>query len=54
MDINTLTLTELKALAFDEIKKLEIAQGNIRILNDQIAKKEKESEASNITPKEAV
>lgn len=37
MDINQLTdIKELKALAFDEMVKLETAQNNLRLLNGRI------------------
>jgi hypothetical protein len=38
MDISQITdIKELKALAFDEIGRLEMAQNNLRILNGRIA-----------------
>ena len=39
-DINTLTIEQLKAFAYDELRKLETAQNNLRVLNQKIAEKE--------------
>ncbi len=33
MDLNTLSLIELKALAYDNLAQLEIAQTNLRAIN---------------------
>jgi hypothetical protein len=30
---------ELKAIAYDELQKLQIAQNNIKIINDELAKR---------------
>lgn len=37
-----MTVTDLKALAYDELIKIETAQNNLRLINEQIAKKLKE------------
>ena len=37
MDIKTLSETELKALAFDEMVKIEHAQNNLRVINQELA-----------------
>jgi hypothetical protein len=47
MDITQKTIVELKALAFDELRKLEIAQKNLNIINGEIVKREQE-EAKNL------
>ena len=40
MDITKLNVTELKALAFDEISKLNVAQNNLNIINAELQKRE--------------
>lgn len=53
MDISTLSVTELKALCFDEISKIELSQGNLRALQAEIVKRQKEGEKVDPeTPKE--
>ena len=37
--ISDLTITELKALGWDELSKLELAQVNIRTINAEIQKR---------------
>lgn len=38
MDVSKINnITELKALAYDELIKVEAAQANLRVLNDRIA-----------------
>ena len=39
MNINEMSVEQLKALAYDELAKLEQAQQNIRILNLEIQKR---------------
>jgi len=46
MDIKNLDLKELKALAYDEGKRFEVARQNIQILNARI--QELENEASKV------
>lgn len=36
VDVKTLTLDQLKALAYDEIQKLEFARQNLQIINTEI------------------
>lgn len=43
MDINQMTLTELKALAYDVSLTLQTAQNNLKVINQQIANKLKET-----------
>lgn len=38
-DITKMSVTELKALAYDELGKMEVAQKNLQIINVEIAKK---------------
>jgi hypothetical protein len=42
MDITKSTVVELKALAFDELVKIETAQKNVQMLNQELAKRETE------------
>jgi len=39
VDIKNLSVIELKALAYDELGKLEMAQRNLRILNDELTRR---------------
>lgn len=39
IDINDLTLEQAKAYAYDELVKIDIAQKNLQMLNQIIAKK---------------
>lgn len=39
VDITKLSVTELKAYAYDEVAKVEVAQNNLRVLNAEIAKR---------------
>lgn len=48
LDITKLTIGELKALAWDERIKLDIAQTNLRTLASEIDKKEKESQTPEV------
>lgn len=42
--LSDLTVVELKSLAYDELAKLETAQQNLRILNQEIAKRAQEQQ----------
>jgi hypothetical protein len=42
MDITTLSAVELKAIAYDEMVRLQLAQQNITAINQELAKREKE------------
>lgn len=46
--ISTLTETELKALVYDELAKMETAQANIRILNQEIQKRSQLKESMDV------
>lgn len=39
MDITKLSLNDLKALAFDEITRLQMAQNNLQVINKEIAER---------------
>ncbi len=51
MDVMQMTITELKALAYDEIARLEQTQKNLQIINNRITEKVKEEQNK---PKEEV
>ena len=40
MDLNDKTIEELKSLAYDELRKLELCKNNLHFLNQKIAEKE--------------
>jgi hypothetical protein len=42
MDLNDKTIEELKSLAYDELRKLELCKNNLHFLNQKIAEKEQE------------
>ena len=42
IDLNTKTITELKAMAYDVITQIEHLQNNVRIINQTIIEKQKE------------
>lgn len=42
--LSDLTVVELKSLAYDELAKLEVAQQNLRVLNQEIAKRAQEQQ----------
>lgn len=43
--LSDLTVVELKSLAYDELAKLESAQQNLRVLNQEITKRVQEQKA---------
>ena len=43
MDLSTLDLKELKALAYDQLVLLQQTQNNIRILEEEIRKRNQET-----------
>ncbi len=47
--LSDLTVVELKSLAYDELAKLENAQQNLRVLNQEIAKRVQEQQAQQAT-----
>jgi hypothetical protein len=40
MDISSKTDTELKALAFDQLKDIERAQGNLQLINQELTRRQ--------------
>lgn len=44
MDIGKMDIRDLKALAYDEISKLELAQKNLAVINQAIAQKGAQNE----------
>ena len=43
-DISKMTVIELKSIAFDTIRQVEILQNNLKIVVDEINKREKNNE----------
>lgn len=57
VDVKTLTVEQLKSLAYDEIQKFEISRQNLQVINAEIARKQNtpiEPETKNPLPTEAV
>jgi uncharacterized coiled-coil protein SlyX len=51
MDISQITdITQLKALAYDEMMKLEAAQSNLRLLNNRIGELQQQQQPMPIEP----
>lgn len=49
--LSELTIVELKSLAYDELARLESAQSNLRILNQEIANRVQQfQQQNNLTP----
>jgi len=40
MDISKLSVEQLKTMAYDEMRRMTLAQNNLRIIEEHIAKKE--------------
>lgn len=40
INLSDLTLVELKAYAYDEIVKLNISNSNLRVINDELSKRQ--------------
>ena len=43
MDITKMSVEALKALAYDEMAKIQLSQQNLQMINQEIAKKQEES-----------
>jgi hypothetical protein len=43
-DISTMTVEQLKALAYDEISRLEVCKNNLQILNAELQKRANQPE----------
>jgi hypothetical protein len=46
VDIKSLSDIEIKALAYDELAKLEMCQSNLRVLNKELADRAQSSQKS--------
>ena len=51
VNISQLSVNELKALAYDELIKINIANNNLRVLNQELSKRQQQGDA-NATPVE--
>ncbi len=51
MDITKLNLNELKVLAYDEMVKFEQSQNNLKIINEEIIKRNSESDVTKSSDK---
>jgi hypothetical protein len=47
--LSDLTVVELKSLAYDELARLEAAQSNLRILNQEIANRVQQAQQGGLT-----
>lgn len=47
MDITKLSITELKALAYDELAKIQVGQANLQAINVEIQKRGKLEDTTN-------
>ena len=47
--LSDLTVIELKSLAYDELARLEAAQSNLRILNQEIANRAQQAQQGSLT-----
>ena len=45
MNVNELTLEQLKALAYDQLVAIQVAQNNLRILEGELGKRAQESQS---------
>ncbi len=54
MDITKSTLIELKALAFDELSKMEVCQRNLNTINAEINKRIQETSVDKAAEKPAI
>ncbi len=48
--LSDLTVVELKSLAYDELARLEAAQSNLRILNQEIGNRAQQAQQGSLTP----
>jgi hypothetical protein len=48
MDVTTMTIEQLKALAYDQIVIRENAERNLQILNNEIARRAKEEQEKSV------
>lgn len=47
--LSDLTVVELKSLAYDELARLEAAQSNLRVLNQEIANRVQQAQQGSLT-----
>lgn len=45
INLNALNLIELKALAYDEFLKLNVAQNNLKVINQELSKRQQQGVA---------
>lgn len=54
MDLSTVTdIQQLKAMAYDELQRLEIAKQNVQLINQRILELEKDAQQEVAKPKKA-
>ena len=51
VNISQLSINELKALAYDELVKINVANNNLRVLNQELSKRQQQGDV-NATPVE--
>lgn len=51
VNISQLSINELKALAYDELLKINVVNNNLRVLNQELSKRQQQGDA-NATPVE--
>lgn len=49
--LSKFTLTELKALAYDQLAQIELSQNNMRLINQEMSNRLQTSNQQQITPK---
>lgn len=54
MNLQQMTLETLKSLAYDQLVQLEQTQQNLRLINEEIAKRVKEEREAKLIPEEAL
>lgn len=52
--INDFTVEELKAMGFDLVKQFEVVQNNLKIINEELARREKVEQEKVIETQNAV
>jgi hypothetical protein len=49
MDITKMSDTELKALAYDQMAQIQLSQGNLQVINTELAKRNQPAEEAKPT-----
>lgn len=49
VNVSELNINELKALAYDELVKINVANNNLRVLNQELSQRQQQGDA-NATP----